>query len=310
MTATDDTTRVAPESSRLGDRTAVDRIVVGVDGTTASRDALEWAVAQADAGHRPLRVLSAAHGGHASSAPPVPRPTPRMVEDGWHLVEDLVGEVRARFPELDVSGDLVTGDPRDALAAASEQGSTVVVGHRDPGEARGLPTGEWLAAHARGPVVVVRGRRLPGPGRAVVLGLDTAAPSAAAIDHARRAAIAWVAPLVVVTATGPDTVAEDPDTGAPRPHASSSAAFAQSRTAQLRHAVHAAMHSPASRHELAVVVGHGPAVRVLLEESRGAGLVVLGCRRRGRVRTALLGSVGAAVLRTSTVTVAVVPDRA
>jgi len=310
VTATDDITRTAGKSTAPGLHTAVDRIVVGVDGTPASRDALEWAVAQAGAGHRPLQVLSVVHPAHISFAPTVPRPEPRVVEDGWHLVDSVVEELRARVPGLDVSGDLVTGDPREAMAAASEARSTVVVGHRDPRESRGLPTGEWLAVHAHGPVVVVRGRRLPGPGRAVVLGLDTLAPSAAAIDHARRAAVAWGAALVVVTATGADRVSEDPDTGAVRPHATSSPAFEQTRTAQVRHAVHAAMHSPASRHELAVVVGHAPAARVLLEESSGAGLVVLGCRGRGRVRGAVLGSVSAAVLRNSTVTVAVVHDRA
>lgn len=138
--------------------TAPGRVVVGVDGSAASRSALELAFAEADArGH-------SVHAVTAWESVPVKDLPPLADEDGLreaaeaHLARLMI-PMRERHPEVDVRAEVVTGPPRQVLLTASADARLLVVGSRGLGGFRGLLLGsvsQALVEHASCPVAVVR----------------------------------------------------------------------------------------------------------------------------------------------------------
>ncbi|MGI8578141.1 MAG: universal stress protein [Nocardioidaceae bacterium] len=133
------------------------RIVVGVDGSPASIDALKWATRQATlTGATVEAVISWQHprgyGGY-----------PISVEVDWpsnaHSVLDTaVAEALASEPGV-VSRKVVEGHPAKVLVDAAVGADLLVVGSRGHGGFVGMLLGsvsEQVAAHASCPVLVVR----------------------------------------------------------------------------------------------------------------------------------------------------------
>ena len=140
-------------------------IVVGVDGSPASLDALRWALAEAAARCAMLRAV------HAWSHPLVTTPLGPVVPalDPEALAE-LAGAARAQLEQalasagaaeagVQVEPEVVEGGPAAMLLDAAQGAELLVVGSRGLGGFRGLLLGsvsQQCAQHASCPVVIVR----------------------------------------------------------------------------------------------------------------------------------------------------------
>jgi nucleotide-binding universal stress UspA family protein len=139
-------------------------ILVGVDGSAASQEALEWAVKHAALEHAPLTVL-AVHEVAASAwtGNPILLPEDRPEEEharqaAQEIVNKLISDLGGAAPEsVTVRG--VSGAPAPILIEASADADLVVVGSRGAGGFANLLTGSVsskVVNHAACPVVVVR----------------------------------------------------------------------------------------------------------------------------------------------------------
>jgi nucleotide-binding universal stress UspA family protein len=145
-------------------------IVVGVDGSDASNEALRWAVAEARLRSAPLIVL------HAWSFVPVqPIGDPGMLavpagdlpgqleaerDAAEGALEAAVAGALAAAPGIEVERKLVESDAADALVAESESAELVVVGSHGRSGLRAALLGSvsrHVVSHAACPVVVVKG---------------------------------------------------------------------------------------------------------------------------------------------------------
>ncbi|GAA4263063.1 universal stress protein [Dactylosporangium darangshiense] len=134
-------------------------VIVGIDGTPASDEALRWAAAEATRTGSPLKVvIAAAHPGEWATL----------------TVAAAVDCARAHRPGLQVTGRAVSGQPVDVLTGLAADAALVVVGsHGHTALAAALrgATGARVALRAPGRVVVVRGRIDAGEGP-VAVGVD------------------------------------------------------------------------------------------------------------------------------------------
>jgi nucleotide-binding universal stress UspA family protein len=135
------------------------RIVVGVDGSEASIDALHWAVAQAELVGGKLDVvmtweLPTTYGWAA--------PYPEGFDpetDTRHLLEDTVAAVLADHPGLDVHAQVIEGHPAPVLIDVAKGAQLLVVGSRGHGAFAGMLLGsvsDHCVSNSPCPVVVVR----------------------------------------------------------------------------------------------------------------------------------------------------------
>jgi nucleotide-binding universal stress UspA family protein len=135
-------------------------VVVGVDGSTLSGAAVEWAFTTADALGEPLVAV------HTWSEPSHPEPgylpiysEARHEEDGQLVLAESLAGWSEKYPDVDVEARLVQGHPVEVLAAASATARLVVVGSHGRGSVRGLVLGSvshGVLHHAAAPVAVVR----------------------------------------------------------------------------------------------------------------------------------------------------------
>ena len=144
-------------------------IVVGVDGSEASRAALGWAAEEAGLRSVPLVLV------HVwSFVPPQPIGDPGLfavpvgdlpgqldAERGAAAgaLEGAASEALAAAPGIEVEERLVEGDAGDALVSESESAQLLVVGSHGRTGFRAALLGsvsQHVASHAACPVVVVR----------------------------------------------------------------------------------------------------------------------------------------------------------
>jgi nucleotide-binding universal stress UspA family protein len=139
-------------------------IVVGVDGSGGSQQALEWAVKHAAQDHLPLTVL-AVHEVAESwwTGASVRYPQDRSDEEKARQsvqeeVNKILGELGGDKPES-INVRVVSGQAAAALIDASGNADLVVVGSRGAGGFPHLRLGSVttkVVSHAECPVVVVR----------------------------------------------------------------------------------------------------------------------------------------------------------
>jgi nucleotide-binding universal stress UspA family protein len=132
------------------------RIVVGVDGSDASVDAIRWAHRQAQLTGGVLETVACWH---------VPDEYAELVADkiDWEaraasMLDDALGAV-AGGSAVQITRTLAQGHPAKALTEASEGADLLVVGSRGHGGFAGMLLGSvsvHVSAHAHCPVVVVR----------------------------------------------------------------------------------------------------------------------------------------------------------
>lgn len=266
-------------------------LIVGIDGSPESEQALAWAAHEAARRSVELLIVNVydSHGtGRAT-----PMGAPLVADARTHaeaLVADAVATVRGMTPHVMVRGQVVLGHIAQTLARASAGDATIVVGNRGRGGFTSLLLGsvsQYVALHARGPVMVVRGRpeREDGP---VVVGVDGSPESELALQLAfeeaamRGTGVEAVRAYRLVTSTYvPDapSLVEDP---AERRDAEQEALAAEvAPWAEKYPYVH-----------ITCAAIEGSARDVLTERSTSACLVVVGSRGHGGFSGLLLGSVG------------------
>ncbi len=138
-------------------------VIVGIDGSGHSHQALEWAVHEAAIRHAPLTVLTVnqAVAGYWSGPVAYPGDPDRAAhardkaQEETDSVLEKAGE-ESRPPSVTVRS--VTGLPAEELLSASADADLVVVGSRGAGGFKRLLMGSvstQVTHHARCPVVVV-----------------------------------------------------------------------------------------------------------------------------------------------------------
>jgi nucleotide-binding universal stress UspA family protein len=276
------------------------RVVVGVDGSDGSGTALRWALAAAARRGAELEVVAVYPVGlpwrwdPAIDAPHV-EAVRRDVEE---RARAFGSEVRAGISGVDaVPVQVVTapGHAATVLVERSEGADLLVVGSRGRGIARSALLGSvalHCATDAHCPVVVVHpGRSDREETRPVVAGVDDCPDAAAVVLAAMEEAAGLGADLEVVAAygTGDHWSAE----------IGSAAEVGQVREVvrqRLDELVQQVRTGPAARlgDRLPVVEAlavEGSPYDVLIGESDGARLLVVGRRGHGGVRSLLMGSV-------------------
>lgn len=308
----DDTQRDAPGAGA---------IVVGVDGSEQSYDALTWAAAEA--ARRDLDV-------EAVMSYAIPTFVATAMDAGYAALDDRALRsgaeqvLREALAELErrravgqpfklVDADRVrayveTGDPSGTLLEYSHNAKLIVLGARGRGGFMGRLLGSVSSAvppHAKCPTVVVPKGSLDREGvdDVVVVGVDGSERARLAMLDAAREAVARGCALRVVWALPPLTGTQ----------AWVSAAIDQEAViAEMQEQVDAA--AEWLRHyfpELVVqtCVVEGIPGQVLVKQSEKARLLITGTRGRGGFTGLLLGSTSQAVLHHAKSPVLVVPNR-
>jgi nucleotide-binding universal stress UspA family protein len=289
-------------------------IVVGVDDSPPSYTALDWAIGEAARRRVPLRLVHVVApparfgGGPVGSA--VDTGTGDAATNAARALERACETIET-IPDVTIAS--IDGDPASVLIAESARASLVVVGNRGLGGFRGLLAGSvsvQTATHARGPVVVVRpaapesaasGADRHGVGR-VVVGTDCSDQSDRAVAFAFEEAELRGIGLTVVHAwrypvsTSPGEMI-----------------FAVVSRTDLADQENDLLAKSIAEHREAhpgvpvrLVLAQGNAAGVLVHESVGADLLVVGSRGHGGFIGLLLGSVSDAAIRHAGCPVAVV----
>ncbi|MEU6114247.1 universal stress protein [Streptomyces sp. NPDC047117] len=284
-------------------------LVVGCDGSDSSLEAVEWAAGAAARYDCPLRIVYASrwerYEGHLLDLSTEPS-AERLMEE--QVIGVAAERANRRVPGLKVTTHLLPDDPTVALLEEAHHAKAVVVGHRGRGRLASLLLGSVglvVAARARCPVVVVRGRpnRVPGVMRKVVLGIGAGRREAAAVAFALREAAARRCEVEAVHAwrCGIGEMSEHQ-----APHSECRAEH--ERQAELLFEEVLA-EQPAERQ---VTVKRrtveGPAGGTLVAASESADLLVVGARRRQGRAGLQLGPVNHTVLHHAQCPVAVVPE--
>ncbi|WP_222269882.1 universal stress protein [Modestobacter marinus] len=282
------------------------RVVVGVDGSPGSRDALVYAFTAAARLGAELEVVSTFSlqlvwiGGYPLSMPAVA--TIRAETES--RLGELVLEVRADSAVTAVPGtaDVRTvlvvsvGAAAQRLVHASADADLLVVGSRGRGAVRSALLGSvglHCVTHAPCPVVVVHPAPTGRPGR-VLVGVDGSEGSRAALAAAVREAAWRGAEVDVVTSSGTTDHWADVSAG--------SISSVEVRL-DLKRGAEAMVEDVLAEHRarsdgaaprVRVVVAEGPAADVLVRWSSDAELLVVGSRGHGGFRGLLLGSVALA----------------
>ncbi len=135
-------------------------IVVGIDGSEASKDALRWAARQAGLTGATVHAITVWH---------VPAPVdealvPPSMEQEWEassrkVLDQALREVLGENSSVRVRSSVLRGYPVTELLNASRDAELLVVGSRGHGAFTGMLLGsvsQSCASHASCPVVVVR----------------------------------------------------------------------------------------------------------------------------------------------------------
>jgi len=285
-------------------------ITAGVDGSAESLAALAWAGREAVRRGLALRVVHVwryeAHEALDTGD--------RDTQDRW--VRDAAAEAARRLaerhPGLDVTTDVLEGDPVDTLTAAAADAEMLVLGSRGHGPVVGFllgSVGQQVIADAVRPVVLVRaGDEASGEaaGREIVVGQhgnpeDSAAAlgfafgTAAARGATVRAVRAWTLPPVFAYSPGSMKLLDE--SGGLEPYE--------------KKALAEALEPWRERFPDVPVVEHiemGSAGQVLLSVAGRAQLTVVGRRAHRTAVGARIGSVAYGVLHHAECPVAVVPS--
>jgi nucleotide-binding universal stress UspA family protein len=136
-------------------RDATLRIVVGIDGSELSQNALRRAVVEARA-HR--AALEAVHAWNFLDQPG-PEFEPHYGEDqARQRMQAFIDEVLGTPPPVPITLTMINDHPAPALLEAAQGAFTLVVGARGRGGFRGLVLGSvsrHMVAHSPCPVLVV-----------------------------------------------------------------------------------------------------------------------------------------------------------
>ncbi|MFF3667159.1 universal stress protein [Microtetraspora malaysiensis] len=136
-------------------------IVVGIDGSAASIEAVGFAFEESSLRSVGLRAIHAwDHPAYPPEMRAVRYDTTAVEQEGARLVSESLAGWKAEYPDVPVVEQVVEGAPVPILVDASGNAELLVVGARGRGGFPGLRLGSISHAvlhHAKGPVAVVRG---------------------------------------------------------------------------------------------------------------------------------------------------------
>lgn len=283
------------------------RVVVGVDGSPESENALRWAATRAKARGQGLTVLAAQR---PFAGTRVGALVGKLAGgEDWAQIRkrlaDACAPLSQRYDGLDVDSRVVAATPADALIEASEVAALVVLGTRGLGGVKAKLLGsvaDAVATGARGPVVVVPDGFDTAPSAPVVVGIADGDGSLDAQRFAVQEALADERSLRGVRAW--DRTAMPPPGDPAEADATAGVISRETALAERAMAAVTAGHE-GLRHTVRVV--RGDPAEALIEASYDAALVVVGRRGLGTVAGMLLGSTSRAVLARASCPAAVVP---
>ncbi|MEU1943524.1 universal stress protein [Streptomyces sp. NPDC020125] len=287
-------------------------LVVGVDGSESSLQALDWAVDEAARHGLPLHLVHASRWERYEERLPsfgTDRPSGEITAE--NIVASCAERATLLHPDVKVSAEVLPEDTVTALLEQSREAFAVVTGSRGRGALAETLLGSVslaVAARAVSPVVVVRGgksNRAGALGR-VVLAVGDLVEGAVAVRFAFREARARDAALHAVRSWRRPA----------HPHAGQSLLEREATSLiyeeQAAGVLSEVLDQVEREHDDIAVhreVIEGSAHRVLLDVSEQADLLVVGALQR-RDHTGLqLGRVSHAVLHRSACPVAIVPQQ-
>lgn len=269
-------------------------LVVGVDGSESSLEAVDWAVDEAARHAVPLHLLHAAAPG----------------QDSPGLITAASERAGGSAAGVWVSSEVLRDDAASALVDEGHKAFALVLGSRGLGELPGLLLGSVslaVAARADCPVIVVRGSQEHRAGRFgnVVVGVEDGEGSDTAVWFAVREAHVRHCELVAVHAwSAPLGALSEPLPGPWYALETHRRPPAQVLDDALRNPEKQYPETNVTRR-----VVEGPARQALLETAAEADLLVVGAGER-HARTGLqLGLINHALLHHAPCPVAVVPIR-
>ncbi|MDX3231355.1 universal stress protein [Streptomyces sp. ME19-01-6] len=286
-------------------------LVVGVDGSRSSLRAVDWAVDTAVVHGVSLRLVHAFLWERYEATEPAiasGRRSARAVAE--NIVDTAAGHARRRAHEVEISALVLPEDPVRALLGEARNASMVVLGSRGHSRLTGLLLGSVslaVAARADCPVVVLHdeGNDAFGTRPRVVLGVGRPDTGPQAVRFAFREAEArrWALYAVRAWRRPAQDTADRP------PFARDLARRHREQAAEVLEDALAESLRDHPRVEIRPQVTEGRAGQVLLDASRGAGLLVVGARRAHGYTGLQLGRVAHTALHHAACPVAVVPQR-
>ncbi|MFZ4721356.1 MAG: universal stress protein [Ilumatobacteraceae bacterium] len=284
------------------------RLLVGVDGTEGSVEALRWAAHEAARRGFPLHVMSCAELPIAVEAGLIGGggvgPVSGAIVGEHEAVNQRAVDLARSFGlGIEVSGETVLGAPAYALVGASHPNDIVVVGATShPGRlTEVLGSVATVVTHrAHCPVVVVHGsdRKDANIGR-IAVGVDGSECAGVALAWAIDEAERCDAELVLVH-------------GWSYPYQGTRPGFSEARDNMKLDAMRTLEASAKTVRECAPalrchsIISEQPPAKAVIDAAREADLLVVGSRGRGGFSSLLLGSVSRTVLQHATVPVVVV----
>ncbi|MFF0325449.1 universal stress protein [Nonomuraea angiospora] len=182
-------------------------VIVGVDGSAASRTAVKWAAGDAFRMRLPLRIVHAVDpstgqiGKNAN-----PHVVDALLRRGQRILLEAEALVRERCPAVEVTAQEAEGAPAPALRELAKGATEIVIGRCGLGGFNDLLPGSVcvdLAGRATCPVVVVSGEPRPVY-EEVVVGVNTSSVCEPALAYAFEQARLRGATLRAVHALAPE----------------------------------------------------------------------------------------------------------
>jgi nucleotide-binding universal stress UspA family protein len=290
------------------------RIVVGIDGSGQSGNALEWAVARSRLGGEQIELVNAYslppdidfYGYHGPGAR---QPVDWFGDFSEHVLDAAAARVRELAPDLTCILTSKVGHPAHVLAAASEAAEAVVVGRRGLGSAASALLGSVshrLTIQAECPLVVVGDGEFPTTGP-VVVGVDGSEFGMNALRYAIAEAAVRKTSVRAVAAYDVFHPAFQAD---PELVARMRADVEAEAAGTITRALDEAQTTGSASVTVDDVAVEGRAAEAILGHADDAQLIVVGTHGKGLVRRVLLGSVSRQILNDADRPVAVVdlPD--
>jgi nucleotide-binding universal stress UspA family protein len=293
---------------------AITSVVVGVDGSSESEDALDWALKEGRLRSLPVRAINVWQ--PSGTAREVERiaALDSVAELRGGLLDEVTSSVRAVVErtgatDVAVTSEVVYGHPVQELIREAGTESLLVVGSRGRGSVSGSMLGsvsQSCVQYANGTVVVVRGRRPEQAAGRVVVGVDASDRSVRGLRFADEAAGLRGAALQVVHAWTLPYMGFAGRSGALSDEAVDEVAVQASETlrdSMRRGAV------DTTRPDVEMWLVEGLPAPSLLQAAQNADLLVVGSRGHGGWKGLLLGSVSLQCVTQSPCPVAVIRDQ-
>ncbi len=135
-------------------------VVVGVDGSDASKRALRWAAHHASLLGAELQVVTAWRVPNTFYGGGIPATLEQdLARDTLHALEETINDVLGDPRPAHVVAQAIEGHAAPTLVEMSRRAQLLVVGNRGRGAFAGMLLGsvsDYCASHAQCPVVVVR----------------------------------------------------------------------------------------------------------------------------------------------------------